>query len=608
MSFSGIVLTDDGKNELAAAEMGGSFRITDIVLGEGLYSGERSAAKAVVSPVMTLPVSKIERDPQMAGRILIECDFNSVDVPKAFYWREIGIIANKKLCYYDNSADDAEYFDPVAETVIKQKRMRIILQISSDVPVNISISSSLYATDEEMQKILYPEYTETSKLEHMSQKESLFVMLSKLSKGLTELIKHLDNRENPHNLTVEQLKLEKVNNTADSEKSVKYAASAGSAAKDGKGNNIADTYAQTDELKEVAFSGSYADLKDVPTIPAAVAVKGAAEKAYRTGNVNMTPANLGLDKVDNTADSEKSVKYATSAGSAAKDGKGNNIADTYAQTDELKEVAFSGSYADLEDVPTIPAAVAVKGAAETAYRTGNVNITPANLGLGKVQNTADSEKSVKYATSAGSAAKDGKGNNIADTYMTKTGDASNATVTFTQATTRANIATGETTATLFGKIKKWFADMTAAAFAQVITSNTDLMATTVAGYLPDALAVKQQFDSVNSNFKKVAYPYTNYTDITLRGYISKLQNDQESKKRYVIFVPIYQSPYSRYGVKTIKTLVIQGVAIIRQNATDQTGYTVTNAVQDYQGIRLSVLTDNDISGYLCDCTFDFYGT
>ena len=67
-----------------------------------------------------------------------------------------------------------------------------------------------------------------------------------------------------------------------------------------------------------------------------------------------------------------------------------------------------------------------------------------------------------------------------------------------------------------------------------------------------------------------------------------------------------QSPYSKYGVKTIKSLVIQGVAIIRQNATNQTGYTVTNAVQDYQGIRLSVLTDNDISGYLCDCTFDFY--
>lgn len=83
-------------------------------------------------------------------------------------------------------------------------------------------------------------------------------------------------------------------------------------------------------------------------------------------------------------------------------------------------------------------------------------------------------------------------------YLTKTGNGSNLSVAFTQASTRANIATGEKTSTIMGKIKKWFADMTAAAFAQIITSNTDLMATTVAGYLPDALAVKQQFDVVNS--------------------------------------------------------------------------------------------------------------
>ena len=46
-----------------------------------------------------------------------------------------------------------------------------------------------------------------------------------------------------------------------------------------------------------------------------------------------------------------------------------------------------------------------------------------------------------------------------------------------------------------------FSKLTAAAFAQVITSSTDLMATTVTGYLPDALAVKQQFDSVNSKLQ-----------------------------------------------------------------------------------------------------------
>lgn len=48
-----------------------------------------------------------------------------------------------------------------------------------------------------------------------------------------------------------------------------------------------------DDLKDVAFSGKYGDLSDKPTIPSAVAVKGDKEGAYRTGNVNLTPANIG---------------------------------------------------------------------------------------------------------------------------------------------------------------------------------------------------------------------------------------------------------------------------------------------------------------------------
>ena len=46
----------------------------------------------------------------------------------------------------------------------------------------------------------------------------------------------------------------------------------------------------------------------------------------------------------------------------------------------------------------------VKGNAETSYRTGQVNITPANIGLGNVNNTADSAKSVLYAATAGGVA------------------------------------------------------------------------------------------------------------------------------------------------------------------------------------------------------------
>ena len=96
----------------------------------------------------------------------------------------------------------------------------------------------------------------------------------------------------------------------------------------------------------------------------------------------------------------------------------------------------------------------VKGSAESSYRTGNVNITAANIGLGNVNNTADSAKSVNYANSAGTctgnaatatkATQDGNGNNIVNTYLTKTGKAASATSADTAAACTGNAATATT--------------------------------------------------------------------------------------------------------------------------------------------------------------------
>ena len=69
----------------------------------------------------------------------------------------------------------------------------------------------------------------------------------------------------------------------------------------------------------------------------------------------------------------------------------------------------------------------VKGNSESSYRTGNINITKSNIGLGNVDNTADANKTVKHATTADSAAsatkatQDASGNVITSTYETKTG-------------------------------------------------------------------------------------------------------------------------------------------------------------------------------------------
>ena len=77
------------------------------------------------------------------------------------------------------------------------------------------------------------------------------------------------------------------------------------------------------------------------------------------------------------------------------------------------------------------------------------------------------------------------------------------TVAFEVAETRSNISTGEKVSTVFGKIKKFFADLTAPAFAQMITTKEDLLATKVTGYVPDAKAVADAYTELNGKLSLI---------------------------------------------------------------------------------------------------------
>lgn len=68
--------------------------------------------------------------------------------------------------------------------------------------------------------------------------------------------------------------------------------------------------------------------------------------------------------------------------------------------------------------------------------------------------------------------------------LDKTGDGSNVTAAFTEATTRANIATGEKLSVLFSKIAKWFADLKSLAFKDTV-AKTDLESAVQSLLLPD---------------------------------------------------------------------------------------------------------------------------
>lgn len=268
MSFSGLILTNLGKNELIRAEMGNTFNITHIVLGDGVYTGAYTSIKNVINPVIEIPVTHIYRDGE---EVYVECDFDSTAMPESFYLREIGIIANGVLCYYDNAREDAEFIDPASETLVKQKRMRFVLLISSELTVNVDIKSSLYALATDLQDV---------------------------QRSMDE---HMGDVANPHQVTKEQIGLGNVDNTADMEKPISTAAQTAldlyyeqlTAYTDKAVADLVDGAPETmNTLKEVA--DALAENEDVTeALNAAIGTKAnQAELDTHTGNtsIHVTPA------------------------------------------------------------------------------------------------------------------------------------------------------------------------------------------------------------------------------------------------------------------------------------------------------------------------------
>ena len=111
-----------------------------------------------------------------------------------------------------------------------------------------------------------------------------------------------------------------------------------------------------------------------------------------------TKSEVGLGNVDNTADANKNVKYATSAGSAPANGgnsatvNGHTVKSDVPANAKFTDTTYndatttSSGLMSASDKTTIEnlkngAVTGIKGNAETKYRTGNVNITAEDIGM-----------------------------------------------------------------------------------------------------------------------------------------------------------------------------------------------------------------------------------
>ncbi len=183
-------------------------------------------------------------------------------------------------------------------------------------------------------------YTEALQNEELVSGENASTAFGKLAKIVSSFIAHL-SASNPHNIDKSAIGLGNVDNTADADKNVLYATTAGSAP-------ASDVSAWAKAANKPTYTASEVGLGNVPNVatndqtPTFTQYTGEAQGAIissgetlstifgklkrmcsdlfthlRASNPHgITKSTIGLGNVDNTADSAKSVLYAETAGSA----------------------------------------------------------------------------------------------------------------------------------------------------------------------------------------------------------------------------------------------------------------------------------------------------
>ena len=118
-------------------------------------------------------------------------------------------------------------------------------------------------------------------------------------------------------------------------------------------------------------------------------VKGDAETYYRTGDINITKANIGLGSVENkssaTIRSEITSQNVTSALGYTPPKQDTTYNDATTKVHGLMSTDDKVKLDGIAPGAQVNSITGVKGDNETTYRTGNVNITKANIGLTNVE-------------------------------------------------------------------------------------------------------------------------------------------------------------------------------------------------------------------------------
>lgn len=190
-TYNNSIMTADGLILLADILAGGELEFVSLVTGSGTYTSEEKknsfirTMKNLKEEQQTVPFSAIARMDN--NQILLKANVANDELDNGYSMTEIGVFARKRgtddlILYCVVTAEECDYFPSHSEG-----QYNIVFSIKTKIDdvenVSIVFSQETYALAE-------------------------------------DLSEHINNMQNPHNVTKEQLEIEKIDNTADADKPV----------------------------------------------------------------------------------------------------------------------------------------------------------------------------------------------------------------------------------------------------------------------------------------------------------------------------------------------------------------------------------------------------
>ena len=286
---------------------------------------------------------------------ICEAELQFITPKETISTRKFNIIVKKSVI-------NDEEIESVIESNIIQKMIRHLIDFMNPHKVNkeqVGLGNVPNVTTNDQT----PTYEEAEEFENISSGEKLSIAFGKIQKAISSLLGHINNFDNPHKTTKSQIQLGNVDNTSDVDKPV---STAQQKAIDGA---YANSNKYTDQKIADLINGAPETMDTLKEVADAIeknkSVVEALDKSIGTkANQNELDTHTGNDTIHITSDERTKWNDANN-----KKHSHNNKSVLDGITSELVQKWSNGS-----------SLTGIKGNAETDYRTGNVNLTPDNIG------------------------------------------------------------------------------------------------------------------------------------------------------------------------------------------------------------------------------------